>query len=143
MQVSSLHRARHLIERYPSLWQIIKFCLVGAANTGFYYMLYRILLTFLAYMAAHVLAWCCAIVFSFFLNCYFTFKVKPTWKRFIVFPSTTLVNFIITTVGAYIFIEHLGISTKYGSLIASLIAIPVTFVLTRFVLSTNSNSKMS
>ncbi len=127
--------AQQLITRYPALWQVFKFCLVGVANTGFYYLMYRLFLTFMPYMAAHVVAWCCAIVFSFFLNCYFTFKVKPTWKRFIVFPTTTLANFIITTVGAYILIEYLQISDKYGPLIASMLAIPVTFTLTRLVLN--------
>lgn len=115
-------------------WQIFRFCLVGVANTGFYYATYRLFLLAMPYMAAHVVAWCCAIVFSFFLNCYFTFKVKPTWKRFIVFPSTTLVNFTVTTIGAYILIEYFEVSDKYGPLLASLAAIPVTFTLTRIVL---------
>lgn len=115
-------------------WQIFRFCLVGVANTGFYYATYRLFLLAMPYMAAHVVAWCCAIVFSFFLNCYFTFKVKPTWKRFIVFPSTTLVNFTVTTIGAYILIEYFEVSDKYGPLLASLVAIPVTFTLTRLVL---------
>lgn len=124
-------------------WQIIRFCLVGVANTGFYYGTYRLFLLFMPYMAAHVAAWCCAIVFSFFLNCYVTFKVKPTWKRFIVFPSTTLANFTITTLGAYLLIEVAGVSSKYGTLLASLVAIPITFTLTRFVLSDGRGKRVS
>lgn len=137
---------------FPALWQIIKFCMVGVANTGFYYTAYRLFLALLAplgwnhtahYMTAHITAWCCAIMFSFFLNCYFTFKVKPTWKRFVVFPSTTLANFTITTVGAYLLINHLGVSDKYGTLLASLVAIPITFTLTRLVLSQPTTSSCS
>lgn len=124
-------------------WQIFRFCLVGVANTGFYYGTYRLFLLMMPYMAAHIVAWCFAIVFSFFLNCYFTFKVRPTWKRFIVFPSTTFANFIITTIGAYILIEHLSVSNKYGPLIASLIAIPITFTLTRLVLGKTPDSTSS
>lgn len=135
MPASSSSTLRSFLDSHPGLWQIIKFCFVGVANTGFYYLIYRLLLTFMPYMAAHIVAWCCAIVFSFFMNCYVTFKVKPTWKRFIVFPSTTLANFTITTVGGYALIEYTGISAKYGTLIASLAAIPITFTLTRIVLS--------
>lgn len=124
-------------------WQIFRFCLVGVANTGFYYGTYRLFLLMMPYMAAHIVAWCFAIVFSFFMNCYFTFKVRPTWKRFIVFPSTTFANFIITTIGAYILIEHLSVSNKYGPLIASLIAIPITFTLTRLVLGKTPDSTSS
>lgn len=123
------------IHHHPKMWQLFKFCVVGTANTAFYYATYRLFLQGLPYMAAHILAWCCAIVFSFYLNCYFTFKVKPTWKRFIVFPSTTLANFLVTTVGAYLLIEYLAVSDKYGTLLASLVAIPLTFTLTHLVLA--------
>lgn len=127
-----------LSNRYPKLWQLAKFCVVGVANTMFYYAAYRLFLLAFPYMLAHVLAWCCAIVFSFFLNCYVTFKVRPTWKRFLVFPSTTLANFLITTVGAYVLIEFLTVSDKYGPLFASIAAIPITFTLTRFVLGNHT-----
>lgn len=130
-----------LSEKHPKLWQLAKFCIVGAANTAFYYMTYRCFLLAFTYMFAHLLAWCCAIIFSFFLNCYVTFKVRPTWKRFIVFPSTTLANFFITTVGAYILIEFLAISDKYGPLFASFIAIPITFTLTRYVLGSRTSDE--
>lgn len=126
---------QRLVKRYPTLWQITKFCLVGIANTGFYYSMYRSFLLVTPYMVAHIIAWCFAIVFSFFLNCYFTFRVRPTWKRFLVFPSTTFANFAITTIGTYILIESHIVSDKYGPLVASLIAIPITFSLTHLVLS--------
>lgn len=126
---------RTFFHRHPKIWQLVKFCAVGTANTAFYYATYRLFLQALPYMAAHVVAWCCAIIFSFFLNCYVTFKVAPTWKRFLIFPSTTLANFVVTTVGAYILIEWLSVPATYGTLIASLIAIPLTFILTRLVLA--------
>lgn len=147
--MSIVETVNSLTVRYPKLWQIFKFCMVGVANTAFYYSAYRLFLYLFAplglqqtvhYMTAHITAWCCAIVFSFFLNCYFTFKVKPTWKRFAVFPSTTLANFLVTTVGAYVLIDYYGVSDKYGTLLASLVAIPITFVLTRVVLTNSATT---
>ena len=50
------------------------------------------------YIAAHLLATGLAMVGSFFMNTYWTFQTKPTWKKFAIFPLTNLTNYVVQTV---------------------------------------------
>ncbi len=115
--------------------QAVRFAMVGVANTALYYVCYRLFLPVAPYLVAHVLAWCFAVVFSFFANCRFTYRVRPTWRRFALFPLTTLAAFLISTSGAVLLVEGAGVSEQYATLIAGIVAVPVTFLLTTYVLT--------
>lgn len=114
--------------------QLLKFCVTGVANTAVYYLAYRLLLLALPYLAAHFLAWVVSVVFSFFVNCWFTFRVTPTWRRFVAFPSSSLANLAITTVGSVLLVSQGGVDERYATVIMGICAIPITFGLTAFVL---------
>ncbi|GAA4876384.1 GtrA family protein [Serinicoccus chungangensis] len=114
---------------------LLRFVLVGVANTAVYYLLYRLLLLGMPYVAAHLLAWSGAVVFSFFANSLFTFGVRPTWRRFLAYPATTLVNLAFTTVGSVLLVEAVGMDERYATLVMGVAAVPVTFLLTRTVLT--------
>lgn len=112
-----------------------RFVLVGLANTLVYYVAYRLLLLVLPYLPAHVLAYGLGIVFSFFANSLFTFGVRPTWRRFLAFPLTTLANFVVVTVGSVALVEPGWVDERWATLLMTVAAIPVTFLLTRLVLT--------
>lgn len=114
--------------------EIIRFCFVGVANTAVYYAFYRLFLLALPYVVAHLLAWAISFVFSFYMNCWFTYRVKPTWGRFVMFPTSAITNVAFTTFGTVFLVESLHISEKLAPLIAGVLAIPVTFAVTRWAL---------
>ena len=114
---------------------LLRFVLVGVANTAVYYLFYRLLLLGMPYVPAHLLAWSGAVVFSFFANSLFTFGVRPTWRRFLAYPATTLVNLAFTTVGSVLLVEAVGMDERYATLVMGVAAVPVTFLLTRTVLT--------
>lgn len=115
--------------------EVIRFGLVGVANTAIYYVIYLLLLRSLPYLAAHLSAWAISVVGSFFLNCLFTYRVRPTWRRFLLFPLSTLVNLAMTTLGVYGLVEWLGVDKRPAPLLAGVLAIPATFVVTKIVLT--------
>ncbi|UYQ62534.1 GtrA family protein [Streptomyces peucetius] len=114
--------------------QIVRFALVGGVNTGTYYGLYLALLTFLPYVAAHVVAFLLSMVGSFFLTSYFTYRTRPTWRKFLLFPLTNAANFVVTTCGVYVLVDVLRLERTYAPLVAAAAAIPVTFVVSRLVM---------
>jgi putative flippase GtrA len=113
----------------------MKFGVVGVVNTGVYYGTYLALRLALPYFAAHLLALAVAMVASFFLNCYWTFRTRPTWRKFALFPLTNAVNYLMITVGVVVLVEWVGLDSRIAPLVAAIAAIPVTFVLSRRVLA--------
>ncbi|GGU95545.1 sugar transferase [Streptomyces filipinensis] len=114
--------------------QILTFALVGVINTATYYCLYLLFLAWLPYLAAHILAFALSMVGSFFLNARFTYRIRPTWRKFLLFPLTNVTNFLITTAGVYVIVDVLHAGSRFAPLVASAAAIPVTFVVSRWVM---------
>ncbi|WP_129312143.1 GtrA family protein [Streptomyces sp. L2] len=114
--------------------QILTFGVVGAVNTATYYLLYLLFLTWLPYLAAHTLAFVLSMVGSFFLNARFTYRTRPTWRKFLLFPLTNVTNFVITTATVYVMVDLLRTSSRFAPLLASAAAIPVTFLVSRRIM---------
>ncbi|MET8505916.1 GtrA family protein [Streptomyces sp. NPDC004787] len=114
--------------------QLLRFGLVGAVNTGTYYGIYLLLGRWLPYIAAHVLAFALSMVGSFFLTSHFTYRTRPTWRKFLLFPLTNAANFTVTTVGVYVLVDLAGVDSRWAPLLAAAAAIPVTFVLSRTIM---------
>jgi putative flippase GtrA len=114
--------------------QAVRFAAVGVVNTLTYLALYLALRLAMPYMAAHVVAFVLSMVGSFFLNTYFTYRTRPTWTKFLLFPLTNLVNFVMTTTGMYLLVSVLGMDERPAPLIAAAGAIPFTFVISRVIL---------
>jgi putative flippase GtrA len=75
----------------------IRFVAVGVVNTADYYAIFLLLDRVTWYLLAHVVAFVGSSCGSFFLNCRFTYRVQPTWRKFFLFPLTVGVNFAVTT----------------------------------------------
>ncbi|MCX5407271.1 GtrA family protein [Streptomyces sp. NBC_00335] len=121
-------------DRKTQLGQIVRFGLVGAVNTGTFYVLYLLLHPWMPYFAAYSLAFVLAMVGSFFMNTYFTYRTRPTWKKFLLFPLTNVTNFVVQSAGLYALVSWAGMNTKIAPLVAAVVAIPFTFVISRKIL---------
>ena len=113
---------------------VVRFVVVGFLNTGVYYGTYLLLRLVLPYLLAHLAAIVVAMVGSFFLNCLWTFRTRPTWRKFAVFPLTNATNYVMTTVGVVLLVEWVHLDQRVAPLVAAVGAIPVTFVLSRRLL---------
>ena len=114
--------------------QLINFALVGVVNTGVYYGLYLLFLQVLPYLAAHILAFALSMTGSFVLNARFTYRIRPTWRKFLLFPLTNATNFLVTTAGVYVVVDVLHAGNRFAPLLASGAAIPVTFLVSRAIM---------
>ncbi|HHA5570891.1 TPA: flippase GtxA [Staphylococcus aureus] len=116
--------------------EILKFIIVGGINTLNYYVVYLLLLKLLhiEYMISHITGFIVAFVISYYLNCYFVYRVKPTWRKFISFPITQLVNVSLQTVLLYVFVSWINLPAEIAPFAGLIITIPITFILSKWIL---------
>ncbi|HGX1583322.1 TPA: flippase GtxA [Staphylococcus aureus] len=116
--------------------EILKFIIVGGINTLNYYVVYLLLLKLLhiEYMISHITGFLVAFVISYYLNCYFVYRVKPTWRKFISFPITQIVNVSLQTVLLYVFVSWLNLPAEIAPFVGLIITIPITFILSKWIL---------
>ncbi|MCC5266565.1 flippase GtxA [Staphylococcus aureus] len=116
--------------------EILKFIIVGGINTLNYYVVYLLLLKLLhiEYMISNITGFIVAFVISYYLNCYFVYRVKPTWRKFISFPITQLVNVSLQTVLLYVFVSWLNLPAEIAPFAGLIITIPITFILSKWIL---------
>lgn len=114
--------------------QVVRFALVGGVNTATFYGFYLTLHPWMPYFAAYSAAFVLSMIGSFFLNTYFTYRTRPTWRKFLLFPLTNVTNYVVTSVGVYVFVEWAHMNDKIAPLVAAAAAIPFTYVLSRRIL---------
>lgn len=116
--------------------EILKFIIVDGINTLNYYVVYLLLLKLLhiEYMISHITGFLVAFVISYYLNCYFVYRVKPTWRKFISFPITQIVNVSLQTVLLYVFVSWLNLPAEIAPFAGLIITIPITFILSKWIL---------
>ncbi|MFP7170004.1 GtrA family protein [Terribacillus sp. 7520-G] len=116
------------------IWKLefTRFIIVGVLNTICYYLVYLLFyqLADVHYLVSHWIGIIISMVFSFFLNSYFTYGVRPTWRKFFQFPLTQAVNITVSSVLVYIFIEGFGWNGTVAPIAAVFFTVPITFVIT-------------
>jgi putative flippase GtrA len=113
---------------------MIRFAVIGVVNTATYYGMYLAFRLVMPYLVAHIVAFLLSMTGSFFLNCYFTFRITPTLRKFLLFPLSNATNFVATSAGLYILVQFAGLNERFAPLVAASLAIPVTFAVAQIVL---------
>lgn len=121
--------------------EFIRFLLVGAANTAFGYVVYAALLTFMGYKPAYTGSFVLSVLFSFWLNSRFVFRVRLSIKGLLRFPLVYLVQYLLGIVLMFVMVERIGVSAYFSPLIVIVATIPVTFILSRILLKGTGNGQ--
>jgi putative flippase GtrA len=116
------------------LRRLARFGAIGVLNTGIYYAVYLVLRTQITYLFAHICAFVFAMICSYFLNCYLTFRTRPTLRTFLLFPLSNIANFVLTTAGLRIAVAGLGIDQRIAPLAVAVFAIPLTYILAHHIM---------
>lgn len=114
------------------LKEFIRFAIVGVISTGIHYGLYYLLNLVMnvniAYTIGYVIAWC----FNFYLSAHFTFKSETSVKRGVGFAVSHGINYVLHMVLLNLFL-WLGLSETLAPIPVYCIAVPVNFILVRYV----------
>lgn len=120
--------------RWAQAGQVLRFVLVGGVNTLTFYGCYRLLLPALPYFAAYTLAFVLSMLGSFLMNTYFTYRTRPAWRKFALFPLTNVTNYLVQSAGLFALVRWTGLSKEFAPLVAAVVAVPFTYLLARRIL---------
>lgn len=120
------------MKRQKQLLEFIRFALVGVLATALHYGLYYLLQTLINVNIAYATGYLLSFIVNFYLTAYFTFGTGPSWKKAVGFSGAHLVNFLIHMLLLNLFLWA-GIPKPWAPLPVFAIAIPVNFILIRFV----------
>ena len=115
-----------------TLQEIIRFGIVGILATVIHYGIYWILQQYINHNIAYTLGYGTSFICNFFLTAHFTFKKKATIKKGIGFGLSHLCNYLIQLGLLNLFI-YIGINKGLAPIFVFAIAIPINFLLVRFV----------
>ena len=112
--------------------EIIRFGIVGILATAIHYSIYWILQQYINHNIAYTLGYGISFICNFFLTAHFTFKKKATIKKGIGFGLSHLYNYLLQLGLLNLFI-NIGINKGLAPILVFAIAIPINFLLVRFV----------
>ena len=110
------------------------FLAAGVINTAFSYGLYLLLQLFLHYQAAFAISFVAGVCFSYWLNSRFVFRTPMSWKGLMAYPLVYLVQYAASVVLLALLVERFGVPQAFAPLLVTIITIPLTFVMTRWLL---------
>lgn len=113
-------------------WEFVRFGINGCLSTAVHVGIYYLLLPWLYVNAAYITGYVVSFIGNFFLTSYFTFRTKPTWKRFFGFAGSHAVNFLIHVALLNLFL-FLGFNPKVIPFFVIAIAMVVQFSILRWV----------
>lgn len=118
--------------------QWIRFLVGGGINTAFTYGIYLILMLFVHYQIAYLIAYIVGVVFAYWFNAVIVFKVSLSWKGLFSYPIIYIIQYTISAFLLNIFVETLQIDKTFVPLMIIIIMIPLTYVLNKYVLLISS-----
>ncbi len=113
--------------------EFIRFVITGIINTAISWTISTFLFQFINYNLAFIIGYLVSMIVSYFLNCYFTFKTKPSWKNLVKFPLSYIPNFLIQYLFLTIGVQMLQMNKSITLLAAQVIAFPITFLVMKMV----------
>ncbi len=116
--------------------EFLRYAVVGCVNTLIYYISYLVFMNIFnfSYRISFIAGYVISIIFSYFLNTYFTYKVKPSLKKFLLFPLTYIPNFIIQYIGMILLVDYLNMDRRLAPIITAIVSTPINFFIMRYII---------
>lgn len=121
-----------MLRNKEKLFEFIRFCVVGVIAAGMHYGIYYLLQVRIDVNVAYTIGYVVSLIGNFFLTSYLTFRRAPSAKRALGFGASHLVNYLLHMVLFNLFL-YLGISQELAPILVLAVAVPINFLLLRWV----------
>jgi putative flippase GtrA len=104
-------------------------------NTGLTYLAYLVLLKLVPYRWAYSVSYVAGVFLSFVVNSLYVFRTPLRWRKLLPYPSVYLVQYLLGLGVMFVGVELLGWDSRWMPAAVLAVTVPVSFVLTRWVLN--------
>ena len=120
------------MESRQTLKEAVRFGIVGVVATATHYGIYYLLQPHINVNIAYTTGYALSFIANFYLTSYFTFGTKPSWRKLMGMGGAHLVNYLLHLALLNLFL-FIGITKTWAPVPVFAIAIPINFLLVRFV----------
>lgn len=120
------------MESRQTLKEAVRFGIVGVVATATHYGIYYLLQPHINVNIAYTIGYALSFIANFYLTSYFTFGTKPSWRKLMGMGGAHLVNYLLHLALLNLFL-FMGITKTWAPVPVFAIAIPINFLLVRFV----------
>ncbi|MGZ9710574.1 GtrA family protein [Glaciimonas sp. GNP009] len=117
-----------------------RFLVSGGFNTALTFALYLLLLNVTSYRVSYTIAYLSGIFLSFALNRFFVFNSHRGVRSVALFPLVYVFQYLASMLILWIWIDQLGLSRKIAPLMAIILSLPITYLLSRLIFLKKSSS---
>lgn len=122
--------------------EFFRFLIVGGINTVITLGIYWGANLVIGYQLAYGISYIVGIVVSYVLNSWMVFRQPLSLQKFLQFPLVYVVQYGISAVMLHGLVEWLGISQDLAPMVVVILTIPITFVMSRFILKGNLSARI-
>lgn len=112
--------------------QFLRFCINGCLAVAIQYAVYLLLIRWINEYAANTVGYIVSFCCNFIITSYWTFHSKPSLRKLGGFGSSHLVNYFVQQGFLWVYLTT-GVPREWAALIAMGSAVPINFLLLRFV----------
>lgn len=116
------------------MYKWARFLAGGAANTLLTYSAYLALKHMLPYQAAYLFAYMLGIVFSYWFNSQFVFRVALSLRKFLSYPLVYVVQYVASAFLLFGMVELIGIDATFAPLVVTAAMVPLTYLMSKLAL---------
>lgn len=111
--------------------KFIRFIIAGSINTAISYSIYLMLLIQLSYTWSYTISFICGILISYFMGRTFIFEEHKGILTIITIPFIYITQYLFGMVVIWLWVDALGLPKYPAPLLATILSLPMTYVMTR------------
>ena len=115
--------------------QFARYVVAGAANTALTYALLVVAMRYIGYLGAYTIVYAVGIVFGYWLQSRFVFRVPLAWRVALRFPIVYLVQYAVGAGVLWLLVDAAHVDSDVAALIVVIANVPLGFLLSRLLLA--------
>lgn len=119
--------------------RVVRFLITGTINTALTFTLYILLKKIFSYQLAYFLSYISGILFTYVMSSLFIFKSPISLYTFLRFPLVYVAQYIFGALTLELLVGIFGMHEDFAPLFVIILTLPLTYVLSRYILIKNQS----